>query len=146
MSRKIMIILLSVVFLIFPSPSNHSQSQGINNVELYDIQKDSVTKIVPTSSLFQEAAENFLKGIDSIYVKVRPIPKTGYMVKIPLEPSVQINNKWLNDLVNEVIIIFPIDDEPFLLVFDDENHPLFFNFKGNTDLIIKALEIKQKDS
>lgn len=129
-----MIVLLSVVFLY--SPCIHAQ--GIKNVEFFDIQKDTVTQIVPTSAVLQKAAEDYLNGINGIYVKVKPIPNQGYMVKIPLEPSVQINNQWINELVDEVIIIFTKNEPPYLMVFDDENNPHFFHFQGNTEIIVQT--------
>lgn len=140
MMRRIMIVLITVMFLNNPC----IQAQGIKNVEFFDIQKDTVTQIVPTSPIFQKAAEDYLKGINGIYVKVRPIPNQGYMVKIPLEPSVQINNEWINALIDEVIIIFTKDEPPYLMVFDDENNPLFFHFEGNTEIIVKTFNLKHQ--
>jgi hypothetical protein len=137
MMRKMMIILLSAMFLY----SSSIHAQGIKNVELYDIQKDSVTQIVPTNAEFQKAAEDYLKGINGIYVKVKPIPNQGYMVKIPLEPSIQINNEWITEPFDEVIIIFTKEEPPYLMVFDDENNPHFFHFQGNTDLIVKTFKL-----
>jgi hypothetical protein len=137
MMRKMMIILLSAMFLY--NPSIHAQ--GIKNVELFDIQKDSVTQIVPTNAEFQKAAEDYLNGINGIYVKVKPIPNQGYMVKIPLEPSIQINNEWISELFDEVIIIFTKEEPPYLMVFDDENNPRFFHFQGNTELLVKTFNI-----
>jgi hypothetical protein len=137
MKKKIMIILFSVVFLY--SPSNNAQ--GIKNVELFDIQKDTVTQVVPSNTFFQKAAKEYLNGINGIFVKVKPIPNQGYMLKIPLEPSVQINNEWINDLVDEVIIIFTKDETPYLMVFDDENNPHFFHFKGNTNKLVKTFNL-----
>jgi hypothetical protein len=137
MLRKIMIVLLTVVFLYSPSIN----AQRIKNIEFFDIQMDTVTQILPTNTVFQKAAEDYLKGINGIYVKVRPIPNQGYMVKIPLEPSVQINNEWINELVDEVIIIFTKEEPPYLMVFDDENNPHFFHFQGNTDILVKTFNL-----
>jgi hypothetical protein len=137
MVRKIIIILLSVVFLY--SPSNNAQ--GIKNIELFDIQKDMVTQVVPSNTFFQKAAKDYLNGINGIYVKVKPIPNQGYMIKIPLEPSIQINNEWINELVDEVIIILTKDEAPYLMVFDDENNPHFFHFQGNTDKLVKTFNL-----
>lgn len=137
MKKKIMIILFSIVFLY--SPSNNAQ--GIKNVELFDIQKDTVTQVVPSNTFFQKAAKDYLNGINGIFVKVKPIPNQGYMIKIPLEPSVQINNEWITELVDEVIIIFTKDETPYLMVFDDENNPHFFHFKGNTNKLVKTFNL-----
>jgi hypothetical protein len=138
MIRKIMLIFFTVILLNTMS----IQAEVLKNVELFDIKKDSVTNTVPMSSSLQEAAESYLKGINQIYVKVSPIPRSGYMVKIPLEKAILVKNNWMNDLVDEVIIIFPSDEPPFLMVMDDENNPHFFSFKGDTDILVKKLQIQ----
>lgn len=137
MMKKILIVLLSIVFLYSPSMN----ANGIKNVELFDIQKDTVTNVVPTSPLLQEAAESYLEGINRIFVKVRPIPSTGYMVRIPLERPVNVKNEWINELIDEVIIILTKEDDPYLIIFDDENNPYVFYFKGNTDILVKTFNL-----
>jgi hypothetical protein len=140
MIRKIIILIFALI-----SMQSTSISAQIRNVELFDIQEDKVTKTVPMSPPFQERAEEYLKNIDNIYVKVSPVPKKGYMIKIPLEPSVQVTNKWINSLVNEVIIVFPKDEEPFLMTFDNEDDIYVFTFKGNTDFLVKTFNLDLKN-
>lgn len=82
---------------------------------------------------FQMKAEELLKGITGIYIKVNPIPKNGNIIKIPLEPAVLVENEWVHSYVDEIKVIFPIGEKPYLMVFDDENYPHFFNFEGNTE-------------
>lgn len=136
MIRKIMILIFALI-----SMQSTSINAQVKDVELFDIQVDEVTKTVPMSPQFQERAEEYLKNIDNIYVKVSPVPNKGYMIKIPLEPSVQVTNKWINSQVNEVIIVFPKDEEPFLMTFDDEDNIYVFTFKGNTDFLVKTFNL-----
>jgi hypothetical protein len=140
MIRKIMILIFALI-----SMQSTSISAQVRNVELFDIQEDKVTKTVPMSPQFQERAVEYLKNIDNIYVKVSPVPNKGYMIKIPLTPSVQVTNKWLDSLVNEVIIVFPKDEEPFLMTFDDEDDIYVFTFKGNTDFLVKTFNLDLKN-
>jgi hypothetical protein len=125
-------VLLAVISLL---KTTITFSAPVKNVELFDIQKDTVTETVPHNSKIQKAATEYLNGINQNYVKVNPIPKSGYMVRIPLEPPIQVKNKWINELVDEVIIILTKEDQPYLMIFDDENNPHFFYFKGNTETL-----------
>ncbi|MCL6624228.1 MAG: hypothetical protein K6T17_06380, partial [Fimbriimonadales bacterium] len=69
--------------------------------------------------------------ITGVYVKFNPIPKEGYMIKVPLEPSIMVENQWFNDLVSEVIIIFTSEEEPYIMIFDDENRAHFLTSEGD---------------
>jgi hypothetical protein len=141
MLRKIMIVILALVWIT--SPSIHAQVN--KNVEVFDICQGKVINTVPTNPSFQQSAENYIKGIESIYVKVSPIPNKGYMVKIPLEPNIQIKNKWMDDFVDEVIIVFGKDEKPFLMTFDSENNIHIFTFNGDTDSLLKTFNINLND-
>jgi hypothetical protein len=137
MIRNLMMALM--VVLTYPSLSH---AEAIKNIELFEIEKDTVINTMPIGKQYQQLTESYLKNISGIYVKVRPIPKTGYMVKVPLEPSVHLKNEWVNSLIDEVIIILTKGEEPYLMVFDDENNPHFFHFKGDVAPFIKAFQIE----
>jgi hypothetical protein len=62
------------------------------------------------------------------------------MVEIASGPSIQLENKWVNALIDEVIIIIPEDEKPYLLIFDDENRPYFFTFKTKVDTLLNTLD------
>nr|WP_245350102.1 hypothetical protein [Cytobacillus eiseniae] len=108
-------------------------------VELLDIEKNKVIKTSPTNPNIQSEAEKIINAIDNIVKKFNPIPAKGYMIKIPLEPSILVENKWLNALIDEAIIIIPEGEEPYLLLFDDENNPSFLTFKGEIVPLLNAL-------
>jgi len=59
-------------------------------------------------------------------------------VKIPLTPSLRLENKWVNTLIDEVIIIIPENEKPYLLIFDDEKR--YFTFKIEIDKLLKTLD------
>lgn len=121
-------------------------AQGTIQLELFDIQQGKVIQTAPSSSAIQDEAQGYLNSIDNIYVKLNPIPEKGVMVKIPLEQSVQVQNKWMNSLVDEIIIIFSKEEKPYLLTFDDENHLHVFTFKnGNTDILLETFNLDPKD-
>ncbi|MCD4838876.1 hypothetical protein LRS37_08310 [Neobacillus sedimentimangrovi] len=139
MMRK---VLCSVVFFLFLSTNALAQT---NQVEIFDIEKGKVVQLVPTSSEIQKEASTFLQGISGVYTKVRPIPEKGYMIKVPLEPSIMVDNQWFKGLVDEVVIIFPEQEKTFLMVFDDENRLHFYHFDGNTDRFLNILHFQPQN-
>lgn len=100
-------------------------------VEVFDIKNDKVIMQVNADIVLQQEAKKFLEGITGVYVKFNPIPKEGYMIKVPLEPSIMVENQWFNDLVNEVIIIFTSEEDPYIMIFDDENRAHFLTSEGD---------------
>lgn len=126
MVRKISLLSITIFFLINLFIVS---AQSIANIELLDIEKNKIIKTTPTNPKIQLEAKKIIKEIDNILKKINPIPDKGYMVKIPIEPSFQLENKWVNALIDEVIIIIPEDEKPYLLIFDDENKSYFLPSK-----------------
>jgi hypothetical protein len=142
MIQKIIAVMLSLFLINVPNIF----AQGTIQLELFNIQQGKVIQTAPSSTAIQQAAKGYLKNIDNIYVKLNPIPEKGVMIKIPLEQSVQIQNKWMNSLVDEIIIISSKEENPYLLTFDDENHAHVFTFKGgNTDILLETFNLDLKD-
>lgn len=139
MVRKLIFLLLT--FVCVCSTSIHAESK---QVELFDIQLDKVTKTIPVNPSFQNHAKDYLNNIDNIYTKINPIPKEGYMIKIPLEPPIRVNNQWINSYVDEVIVVLPKDEDPYLMTFDDENNIHILTFKGDTEFLLKTFNINLK--
>ncbi|NBI30532.1 hypothetical protein [Chengkuizengella marina] len=131
--KKIILIAFLIIFL------EDVSAQTYNQIEIFDISKEEVIKNVLMNTDIQRDAESFLKGITGLYVRIDPIPREGYLVKVPLEPSVLVKNQWINELVDEVIIIFTTREAPYLLIFDNENRPLFFTFRGDTESFLEKL-------
>ncbi|WP_436374727.1 hypothetical protein [Cytobacillus sp. BC1816] len=115
-------------------------AQSSSNVELLDIEKNEITKTVTTNPKIQLEAEIIIKEIDNVVKKLKPIPDKGYMIKIPLEPSHRVENKWIYALIDEVIIIIPKNEKPYLLLFDDENKSYFFTFHSKIDPLLNTLD------
>lgn len=127
-----------VAFLTLPS----SQVQGYGTIEIFDIGKEQVIKKVSSNDAIQKEVKSYLKGITGMYVKIRPIPEKGYMVKIPLEPPIKVENSWLNSLVDQMILVLPEHEVPYLLVFDNENRAVFYTFKGTVKGLLKQLDFQ----
>lgn len=120
-----------------------SLNDEVKNIEIFDISKGQVIKSLPTNHLVQNEAIEYLKGITGMYPKVNALPNEGYIIRIPLEPSVFIKNQWVNEVLNEIYVVFPSkDDKPYLLILDDKNRPVFFVFNVNTDALLKNIDLE----
>ncbi|KPH77624.1 MULTISPECIES: hypothetical protein [Bacillaceae] len=131
--------LLSIILVFFLFNLSTVNAQDNKSIEIMDIVKNEIIKTTPTDSSIQLETEKIIKEIDGVVKAFKPIPDKGYMIKIPLEPSYQLENKWINALIDEVIIIIPETEKPFLLIFDDENNSYFFTFQIKIDKLLKTL-------
>lgn len=136
MIRKILFSSIPILFLFNLLTVS---AQGITEIELLDIEKNKIIT-TPTNPKIQLETKKIIKEIDNIVKKFNPIPDKGYIVKIPLTPSLRLENKWVNTLIDEVIIIIPENEKPYLLIFDDEKKPHFFTFKTEIDTLLKTLD------
>lgn len=139
MIKKVVIILIIIL-----SASTNVLSLEHINIEIFDINKECVIKRIPSNSTIQQEAINYLKGITNVYCKFNPVPSKGYMIKIPLESPVMIQNQWLNAFVDQAVILFPEQEEPYLMVFDNEDKLLFFCFEGKTEVLLRNLNFQLK--
>jgi hypothetical protein len=135
--KKTVIIIILILF-----SQIHVYAEENRNIEIFDISQGKVIKMLKLDSKIENIAISYLKGIRGLYGKFNPIPNKGYAIAIPLQPPVKIHDKWLNALVNEVIIMFPEHEPPFIVVIDDENRLVCFYFRGNTDILLKDLDFK----
>ncbi|MGQ3378660.1 hypothetical protein ACT6P6_11420 [Priestia endophytica] len=138
MSKKIAVYL--VIFSIFLTGFSDSFTSSNKNVEVFDLTQSKVVKITPTNKVLQKEAEKSIRSITLLSKKVSPLPRKGALVRIPLDPAVSIKNEWMDDLVDEVIIIFGEREKPLLMVFTDENRTLFFEFNYNPEEIQTLLK------
>ena len=132
-------ILFSSIPILFLFNLFIVSAQSITEIELLDIEKNKIITI-PTNPKIQLETKKIIKEIDNIVTKFNPIPDKGYLVKIPLTPSVQLENKWVNTLIDQVIIIIPEDEKPYLLIIDNENKPHFFTIKTEMDTLLKTID------
>lgn len=132
---------LIISFVVILSLSFNVNAQANKNIEIFNINQGKVERVIQSNSKIQQVVENYLNGIDGIYAKFNPIPEKGYAVRIPLEPSFKLEGKHINTIVDEVIIMFPEDEESFLMIFEDGERLLCFGFKGDRKLLLKELSL-----
>lgn len=115
-------------------------AQPSENIEIFDIDKGKVIKKVNSDLEIQKEVEQILNGITDLYRAFEPIPRSGYMIKFPLEPAFYLENDWYQDYVTEVILIFPAYENPHIMLFNDENKPYFFTIQASVDPILTKLD------
>jgi len=133
-------LFLSCLFLFLLTTS--ASAQETKQVEIFDISKERVVKKVPATSDIQEDAKQLITSTTSVYTKVKPLPSKGFMIKIPLEPALMIQNQWMHEKVNQVIFVFPLNERPFYLVVDKGKRTHLFNFDGETDTLLRKLQYR----
>ena len=131
-----------VCIFVFQLISTNGIAQTNQQIQIFDINKGKVIKVLQMNTDLQQEVEKFLEGITGVCVKYNPIPNKGFMIRIPLEPNIKVRNQWFNDLVDEVTIIFSGQEKPYLMVFDDENRPHFLTFEGNIGKFLGLLNFK----
>jgi hypothetical protein len=113
------------------------------DVEIFDISKGEVIKKVQLNPAIRKEVEEYLKNITGMYGKVKALPEKGYIIRVPMEPFVNVNCQWLTgygiNSVDEVFILFP-EKGKYLLVLDSKYRPLFYNFDGNTDELLNIID------
>lgn len=114
------------------------------DLEIFDISQGKVIKKMQSNEVIQNEVLRYIDNITGLYVDVKPFPSEGYIIRVPV-PSDQIDNSILSEqniqTVNEVYLLFPKGEEPFMLVLNKMNKPYFFNFEGDTETLLNELGI-----
>jgi hypothetical protein len=140
MLKKILVILS--FFVIFLS-ATYVTAEDFKYIEIFDPKQDKVVKVVQSNPEIQDLITSWITNIEGLY-KNDPATDDGYVVKIPLDTVVKVNNKSFNALVSEVYILIPENDPPCYLIFEDENKLLSLQFNGDIGKLSKILDFKLK--
>ena len=60
-----------------------ADSDGKGEIEIFDVEKGQVIMRIEPSSKVQKQAESYLNGITGMYVKAKPFPDKGHIIKYP---------------------------------------------------------------
>lgn len=130
-------------FIIYTLLYSSASAQANRQVEIFDLTKEQVVKQTPSSTDIQQEAKLLLNSMTTVYNKLNPIPTKGFMVKIPFEPPFKVKHPLFENKVDEVILIFPAAEDPFLLVFTSEQKTRFFHFSADTEPLLKKIKFKR---
>jgi hypothetical protein len=141
MTKKLSILAILLIILV---NSSITPAEELKPIEIFDPKQDRVVKEVPLNPEIYNMISNWIKNIDCIYGKIDPVTDDGYVVKIPLDPAIQVDGKHLNTLVDKVYIIVPENDLPFFMIFENKDRLTCFQFNGDIDALSKALGFRLK--
>lgn len=142
--KKFRIILIIILFISFGIDST-GFAVSHQRVKVLNIESSEVIKEVDHSSKLDQLAITAIKGIENITVQANPLPKEGYLIKIPLTSSIKVKNKWFHDLVTEILLVYDptTKGKGKLILYNDENSPIFFDISYNFSDLFNQLELKE---
>lgn len=137
-------LLLHVIFFLFVSFSNVAIAEN-QQIKVMDIETNAIVKRAEQSSKMDQYAISAIKGVQKVTVQANPIPQKGYLIRIPLTKSYKVKNKWFESLITEIILIYDpsTKHQGRLILYDDENTPMFFDIEYNFSDFLKTLDIKE---
>ena len=65
----------------------------------------------------QKEAIQYAKSITGPFKNLNAVPKDGHMIKIPLSKPVSITNQWLHTTIDEVLILLPLNQKPYIMLY-----------------------------
>jgi hypothetical protein len=119
-----------------PEPENSGE------VQIFDIGKGRIVKKMKTSPAIQNEAEKMVSSITGVYTRIKPFPDNGYIVRLPLNPALLVQNGYISASVDKIYVIFTQKEPPILLILDNNEKPFVYNFSRSTEELIKHLDFK----
>ncbi|KMJ57987.1 hypothetical protein AB685_14265 [Bacillus sp. LL01] len=135
--RKIFLFLL----LIWGAITISVSAQPLQ-IEVFDVTQSKVIKSIPLEEKNRVEALKLVKSANTLYPKLNPTPKTGFMVKVPFEPAEKVDTNVLKQSVKQVIFIFPEGEKPYLLIFNEKEHPMFYYFSEDFRPFVDMLSLE----
>ena len=140
---KKLLVVISLLFIFLHTTCVNAED--FKYVEIFDPKQDKVVKVVQSNLQIQDMITSWITNIEGLY-KNDPATDDGYVVRIPLDPTVKVKCQSLNALVSEVYILIPEKEPPCYLIFEDENNLLSLPFNGDIDKLSKILNFKLKSN
>lgn len=116
-----------------------------DTIKVLDIETSTVIKEVPISSDIDGDVKEAIKSITKVTVQAKPVPKKGYLIKIPLTKSLKVKNKWFDDIVSEVLLLYnpSTKRQGKIILYNDENTPLFFDINYDFSSLFKKINLQE---
>ncbi|NLB77291.1 MAG: hypothetical protein GX796_00145 [Clostridiaceae bacterium] len=116
------------------------------NIEVFDITKGEVIITEPTCMDIQNEVFNYVKTIKSLYTKVMPFPEKGYVIRVPFDTPIKVNQKLINEAgikaVDSLFIILSDKEAPIMLILDGQERPYFYTFNANIQALLDYVKLK----
>ena len=141
MLRCCIMIKNQVISLLLFLLSTNVFANTNQQIEVFDCQKEMVIQKQSLDPVIQKKQFNTLKQL-LVHLKLKCRSKRWLYDKNPLSKPVSITNQWLHTTIDEVLILFPLNEKPYIMLYDDENNPHFYYVKGKPGLLLKQMQVK----
>ncbi|WP_242225723.1 hypothetical protein [Bacillus cereus group sp. BfR-BA-01358] len=132
---------IGVITLLFFLLSTNAFANTNQQIEVFDCQKEMVVQKQSLDPAIQKEAIQYAKSITGPFKNLNVVPKDGHMIKIPLSKPVSITNQWIHTTIDEVLILLPLKEKPYIMLYDDENNPHFYYVKGDLKRLLKQMNV-----
>ncbi|MDF2927696.1 MAG: hypothetical protein K0R57_6610 [Paenibacillaceae bacterium] len=132
-------ILLAVLILCAAIPVNAAVSATMapGEVERFDVHKGEVTARAPCTPELRKEAELLIRSFQDKTDILRIDPENGTVLKIPLEPLLEIRRPGFYAFAAEMFLFLPEGKDPYMLVFTEENQPRLFAMTRPVDRLLQ---------
>lgn len=107
------------------------------SIERFDVGKGAVVARVASSPELQEEASRLLQSLGGSLGIIRADPKDGTVLRIPLRPSQEVKQPGFYAFATEMFVFLPKNQDPYVLLFSEENEPRLFAFHHPVDRLLK---------
>lgn len=125
--------------------SGNNTAERSKNIEVFDITKGEIIISQPSNINIQNEVFNYLKTIKSLYTKVMPFPDKGYVIRVPFNESIRVDQKILNDSgiksVDSLYIILSDKEAPIILILDNQERPYFYTFNASIQPLLEYIKL-----
>lgn len=136
MNKKFIFLTIVFILLFIPKPSFAKE----NFIEIFDVEKNQVVERIPNTEVISDQLTTYLQTLDKVVPNINPLRDAVLLIKVPLSKNVYLNTAIFQGEVNEAILVFSKSEEPFILLFDEEQRAMFFYLKLNlADFYLKNL-------
>jgi len=126
--------------------SNVEAHKEKRNIEVFDIAKGEVIRSEPSNIDIQNEVFNYVKSIKSLYTKVMPFPDKGYVIRVPFDTPMKVDQKLLLEsgikAVDSIFIILSDKEAPIMLILDSQERPYFYTFNASVQPLLDYVKLK----
>jgi len=134
LARKIL-FLLFVFCLLFSVAS----AVKYDDIEVFDMATGKMIQKVENTRQRQYEIHMLINSIDGMYTKAKLDFKKGKVYKIPIQPTVHVENPWFSGLLSDVYLFQPEKEPPVLLLVGKKHKGFFMTIKRDIQPFVASL-------
>lgn len=141
--KKILFIFPFLILTAFIM-ENHLIYAEEPTIKVLEIKTNNLIAEAKASPDFDKHGEKAIKSIKNVTVEANPVPNKGILIRLSFTKPLKVKNKWFNDIVNEVILIYETKSKKNgkIVLYTDENTPMFFDIEYDLTALSIELDIE----